>query len=278
MQDIPESIAVVGFPGVGKTALAQHLRALQPATGFQFVEMPGIVMLGRNTPDEEHVYDLLLGRRADSSTSRPYGIIALVDAEDLDRQFYLVYQLIDLRLPFLLCINRLAEAEARGITIDVDRLASLTGVPIIPHPSDGTGLSDLLAAWEDQDVDQIKRKPSHWRPSTALADAYQHLDTQWIHKHLRLHTGARLVEGLRLLTVPKAVEEYEGHPAYTLLLRNLDEARQILADRNEKWTTAEVIQRSNWIGQALTASVTKTKKIDSPRREAKWWKSFFRSN
>lgn len=276
MEQIDRPIAIVGFPQQGKSALKQELEAAQTDGYFRFVELPGVFMLGRNTRDEEEAYDFLLGRSL--SSARPWGIIALVDSADLERQLYLVFQLIDLRLPLVLCLAGGAQARATGVQVDVRRLAAELGVRVFSLEEGMGETMGVLDSWRNEEMQNVKRQPNHWRPSRALADAYQHLDTNWIHRHLRLYTGARLVEGLRLLTVPKAVAEYEGHPAYKALLRHLDEARQILENRNEKWTMAEVVQRTRWIGQVVSASVSKAQP-DAPapqpkKQPKKWWQKF----
>ncbi len=252
-QEPIQSIAIVGFPNTGKTALKTHLDEACPEAGFEFLEFPGIVMLGRNTPEEGKTYDYLLGR----ACMPPSGIIATVDASELDRQLYLVFQLIDLRLPMLLCITGDTDARRKGTQIDAEKLSSALGIKVLRFPEERSDVHQVLTEWTGADNEKVKRQPMHWRPSMALADAYQHLDTCWIHKHLHLYTGARLVEGLRLLTVPNAAQEYEAHPAYKALLKSLEEARKILEERNEKWTTTEIIQRSKWIGQTLQVSVAK---------------------
>ena len=275
MENALNTIAIVGFPETGKTKIKEHLET--PADlSFAFTELPGVVMLGRNTPSETETYDFLLGRGKKS----PFGIIAVADASDLERQLYLAFQLIDLRLPLVLCIT--GEARAKGVTISTERLSSMIGVPVLSIPTSGDKLQSLMTDWSATDVEKVKRKPEHWRPSVALANAYQHLDSQWIHKHLGLYTGARLVEGLRLLTVPGAVEEYEVHPAYKSLLRYLDEAREILEEKNVNWTTVEVIQRSKWIGQTFNSAVTRT--ADASAMQAtdekswlKWWRGLFKA-
>ena len=270
MEQFNRAIAIVGFPQAGKSALKTRLEAVGSA-GFQILELPGVFMLGRNTPAEEETYDYLLGRSMQPERP-PEGIIAVAQAAHLERQLYLVFQLIDLRLPLLLYITGEKEAGDRGIAVNLDRLAEQLGVKVLAASTEDVHLQSMLVDWQAEEKGKIKRQPAHWRPSQALADAYQHLDVNWIHKHLPLYTGARLVEGLRLLTVPKAIDEYESHPAYRALLRNLEEAREILEKRNEKWTMAEVIQRTNWIGQVVDSSVTKTF-IQKPATNGarKWW-------
>ncbi len=274
MEHVPNTIAIVGFSKTGKTKIKQQLET--PAShSFAFAELPGVVMLGRNTPSETETYDFLLGR----GRRAPFGIIAVADAADLERQLYLVFQLIDLRLPLVLCIT--GEARAKGTTISIERLSSMIGVPVLSMSAGADKLLSLIMDWDASDVEKVKRKPEHWRPSVALANAYQHLDSKWIHKHLGLYTGARLVEGLRLLTVPVAVEDYEVHPAYKSLLRYLDESRKILEEKNVNWTTVEVIQRSKWIGQTFNAAVTRTN--DAAALTAgdenswlKWWRGLMK--
>ena len=275
--DLPNQlIAITGFPNAGKTAILSALQDSEVAASFSFVELPGVVMLGRNTPEEEQVYDFLLGRDIVAlGDGPPFGVVAVVDASELSRQMYLAFQLIDLRLPFVLCLTGEAAAAQKGVVVDREKLATLVGVEVISVERDSNAIVKSIMNWRDTDVDKVVRKPVHWRPSMALADAYQLLDTKWIHKHLPLHTGARLVEGLRLLTVPKAVEEYDSHPAYKALLRYLDEARGMLESRNEKWTTAEVIQRNKWITQALQSAVAKVDVNNELTDGSSWWRSLF---
>ncbi len=269
------SIAITGFPKAGKSALLAAIQHTDVAEAFDFTELPGVFMLGRNTPVEEQAYDYLLGRPSSLGMGPPFGIVSVVDASELSRQLYLAFQLIDLRLPFVLYLTGVEEAAGKGITVDKNKLAELIGVKVLSAEQDAGAIITVLRDWRDSDVEKVVRKPTHWRPSMALADAYQHLDTEWIHKHLHLYTGARLVEGLRLITVPRAIEDYEAHPAYKSLLRNLDQARKILEDRREKWTMAEVIQRNKWITQTLQAAVSSTVANNDVPDDQSWWRSLF---
>lgn len=258
-------INIVGFPQVGKSAIMEQLT--HTALGFE--ELPGIFMLGRNTEQEAKAYDKLLGRGGYA----PAGIVAVADAGALDRQLYLVFQLIDLRLPIVLCLSGVDLAQQAGIEVNTARLSEMIGVPVYGVPHDLAAAQAAITEWPATAEDAPRSRPGHWRPSVALADAYQHLDTGWIHKHLHLYTGARLVEGLRLLTVPKAVEEYEAHPAYKSLVHHIAEARGMLEEKSEKWTTAEVVQRSKWIGQALQAAVRQSAPPKEP--PAGWLRKLF---
>ena len=266
MSDSHPSVVIVGHPGVGKSALLAGLDAAGLSGDGHWEELPGVHMLGRNTPAECVVYDRLLGREAASGTP-PAVVVALVGAQDLARQLYLVSQLIDLRLPLVVGVIGVRTAAQAGLRVDVERLERALGVPVVDvSPGNVADLRKLVETVGELAGRPFVEPPPHWRPSPALADAFHHVDRNWGYRHLKLHKGARFIEGMRLLGVPRAVGEYADHPAYETLLDVLETARKKLEDSNERWTSAEVVQRTKWIGQLLQPVVTKTKPAPRWRR------------
>ena len=252
-------IAIVRYPEDESEKLIRELNQAGQQS-FEWMELPPIHMLGRNTDAEQMVYDYLLGRTDKGSDHFPNGILAIINASELERQLYLVFQLIDLRLPIILALSHHKSATQKGIRVDEKRLAKQLGIHTIHVDVDG-GREEALrltVALEETLDQKSPQKSIHWRPSIALANAYHHLDRNWIYEHLKLHSGARLIEGLRLLSGAKASDEYASHPAYDALLDRIEEARALLTQRNENWAMAEVLQRHNWIGQAVSASVSVT--------------------
>ena len=274
MQVPTKTVALVGHPESGIRTLGEALGALD-VDDLEWMCLPGVHMLGRNTPDEVMTYDYLLGRTDKGPRHYPDGILALVQASDLERQLYLTFQLIDLRLPTLLMLDGVPEAEAAGIRIDLDKLARQLGIPVLSleanlHDTAKTVYAQMAARL----MESVSEKMTHWRPSVGLADAYHHLDSQWIFKHLKLHEGARLVEGLRLIGVAKAEEEYAEHPAYSALQEHLKTARDLLEQKKENWTMAEVLQRHNWIGQTMTVATVRAPVQTTP--PLSWWRKLLR--
>lgn len=274
MSALPKNIAIVGFPGAGKTHLAQSLQTISVKGGYRFLDMPGVHMLGRSTEAEQHVYDELLGRTERGVKAYPDGIIAVVDATNLEQQLYLAGQLIDLRLPVLMHVTRTEQARRKGLQINVNSLSDNLGIDVLSDTEEAGKLLAKIDAWYLEGASPVKKKPIHWRPSIGLANAYNHLDKQWIFPHLALHTGARLVEGLRLITVPRASEEYQEHPAYESLERALVAAREKLESRKENWTMVEVLQRHAAVRQIMEAAVTKVKPEKSGINRG-WFRSLF---
>lgn len=252
----PEStIVVVGHAGSGKTTLCRALVARAVQSHMRFRELPAATMLTPNTEGERVVYDTLLGRQE----TPPDAIVLTLDALQVQQQLYLLSQVIDLRLPVVVALTMGDRAARIGVTVQHEALAGLLDVVVVPvHPAEGSGLEQLKRAVEEALATKRASRQLHWRPSMGLADAYNHLDQAWIFAHLKLHAGGRLIEGLRLLSSPRAVEDYAGTPGHAALVATLEEARAKLEARKENWTLAEVLQRHNWAGQIAGQVIKQT--------------------
>ncbi len=162
----PEPVfAIVGNPNCGKTTLFNALTGLRQKVGnypgvtverkegecwsqhgklLKIIDLPGAYSMNARSPDEAVLRDVLLGRRAD--TPRPDRVICVVDASNLERNLYLVSQILELGLPVILVLNMIDIAEARGQRIDAAGLAERLGIPVVPmQASTKKGLLELKA-------------------------------------------------------------------------------------------------------------------------------------
>ncbi|MEO6567741.1 MAG: FeoB small GTPase domain-containing protein, partial [Opitutaceae bacterium] len=110
--------ALVGNPNCGKSTLFNALTGLKQKVGnypgvtvekkvgtaysqhgqpITIIDLPGAYSLAARSPDEAVTRDVLLGRRAD--TAQPDRILCIVDATNLERNLYLVHQVLDLGRP-----------------------------------------------------------------------------------------------------------------------------------------------------------------------------------
>ncbi|MBC8872156.1 MAG: ferrous iron transport protein B [Planctomycetes bacterium] len=145
----PLQVAIIGNPNTGKSTLFNSLAGIQSRVGnypgvtvekkvgrvcwegrdIHLVDLPGTYSLSPRSLDEMVSVDVLLGRQADIGTLD--GVVCIVDASNLERNLYLVSQVLDLGLPTVLVLNMWDVAQQRGITIDVESLEQKLGIPVV---------------------------------------------------------------------------------------------------------------------------------------------------
>ncbi len=124
---------VGNFPGVTVDRKDGKIRG-ENAT---VVDLPGIYSLSPFTNEEIVTRDFLL-------KDKPDGIINIIDATNIERNLYLTLQLLELNIPLVIALNMMDEVRENGGTINVNRLESILGVPVIP-----------ISASKDEGVDEL---------------------------------------------------------------------------------------------------------------------------
>jgi ferrous iron transport protein B len=132
-------LVLVGNPNVGKSVFFNHLTGMYvdvsnfPGTTvevshgdhpkYAVYDTPGIYGVSSFNDEERVARDIIL--EADI-------VLNVVDAVHLERDLFLTLQLIDMGKQVAICMNMMDEAEARGLTIDIEALSNRLGVPILP--------------------------------------------------------------------------------------------------------------------------------------------------
>src|SRR4051812_12517412 len=165
------TVALAGNPNSGKTTIFNGLTGLrqhvanypgvtvekktgrcklpaagadQPARWIDVIDLPGTYSLISRSPDEQVAMEVLRGLRPD--TPPPDAVIVVVDASNLQRNLYLVSQLVELGRPLVVALNMMDVAERRGITVSPEALQRELGVPVIP-----------LVGHKKKGIDDLKR-------------------------------------------------------------------------------------------------------------------------
>jgi ferrous iron transport protein B len=147
---LPWSIALVGNPNCGKTALFNLLTGARQkvanyagvtverkvgsarlASGRQVsvIDLPGTYSLSPATPDEQVTLEVIEGKRRGEDA--PDAIVAVVDATNLRMNLRLVLELRRLGRPMMVALNMADMARAQGLNIDVPRLSAELGCPVV---------------------------------------------------------------------------------------------------------------------------------------------------
>ncbi|HOB20901.1 MAG TPA: FeoB small GTPase domain-containing protein, partial [Candidatus Atribacteria bacterium] len=94
-------------------------------TVYGIIDTPGMYSMMPITEEERVTRDLLL-------TEDPDLVIHVTDAKNLERMLPMTLQLCESGLPVILVLNVMDEAESLGLEINVRKLESLLGIPVVP--------------------------------------------------------------------------------------------------------------------------------------------------
>jgi ferrous iron transport protein B len=124
----------------GKTVSKAHGSFHHGGVEIQLVDLPGTYSLNASSPEEIIARDFLVHNRPDV-------VIVVVDASNLERNLYLVLQVLEIGLATVVALNMTDVADSREIDIDVEALSKHLGVPVIPMVARrGKGLDELRIA------------------------------------------------------------------------------------------------------------------------------------
>ncbi len=263
----PLTLALAGQPNVGKstvfnalTGLNQHVgnwpgKTVEQKTGrfehdgrqIYLVDLPGTYSLTSGSEEERVARDYLI-------SDPPAAVLAVVNASSLERNLYLVAELLTLPVPVVVGLNMLDVAEAHGITVEAPVLAAALGAPVVELvASKGKGLREFIDA-----AVRLLEHPEEFKPDRPAIRS----------KHLPV---LRQIEALIAGDTPP------GYPPDWLALKLLegdgDVARMVREHAPGKWEAVNAILadhedayldiaggRYDWVARMVRAAVAHPKR------------------
>jgi ferrous iron transport protein B len=167
-------VALAGQPNVGKstifnllTGLSQHVgnwpgktverkegALIRHGARLRIVDLPGTYALTASSEEERIARDFIIQKRPDV-------VMMIANAAALERNLYLLAELLILPVPVVLGLNMMDVAQSEGVDIEPHVLAAALGLPVVPLvASRNQGVSELIAA-----ATTIARAPQAYRPT-----------------------------------------------------------------------------------------------------------------
>lgn len=271
------TLALVGNPNVGKTAVFNALTGLSQTTGnypgvtvdrkygqlrlgdtrSKIVDLPGAYSLAAQSPDEMIVVDVLLDQQRGEDDVD--GLVVVLDASNLERNLYLLSQLLELGKPIVVALNMVDVAKRRAIFVDPDKLSERLGVPVVP-----------ICAHKAIGVDKLKEEvlrlirgelaPGGGRCvfSAAQNEAVQQLFSDLEKRAEYLGRPVPPLEAFRVLM------DEDGYAEQRLLRRLgpefgavLESCRQNARNNGSSLAAQEAMARYAWVREVMDYAVTR---------------------
>lgn len=138
-------VALAGNPNVGKSVIFNNLTGSHQRIGnwpgktvekkegiFRYdseeiyvIDLPGIYSLTPYSVEELIARNYIIEERPDI-------VVVIIDASNIERNLYLLLQILELEVKIVVALNKTDLARSSNIHIDVKKLESMLGVPVIP--------------------------------------------------------------------------------------------------------------------------------------------------
>jgi ferrous iron transport protein B len=264
-------VAICGNPNCGKTTIFNAITGLRQRVGnypgvtvekifgqfkidghphkeFTLVDIPGNYSLSAFSPDEYIAARALSGNV--EGGRRPDVIVCVIDATNLERGLYLLFQVLQIGSPVVVGLNMIDLARRHGTVMNIKKMSRmLGGIPVVPMVGNrGKGVNRLK-----HEIGRLAEAPV----TVGIEVNGPEIEQATIDLEAATSTRSRSkAELLRILfdrggPAEKEFVETEGEASRTVLER----CRQRLADRFGSLAAAETLGYSERVSEISSAVV-----------------------
>ena len=167
---------VANYPGVTVEKKTAKLSLKGLSEPVELFDLPGIYSLSSTSIDEQIATRALITKPEE----RPHLIVCVIDAANLERNLFLVTQLIDLGIPMIIALNMIDLAAKNGITVYEQLLSQLLDLPVIPIVAKkGIGLEALKESISvSLQTPKVSKKAFVWCKDQSVLETAQNLSHQ----------------------------------------------------------------------------------------------------
>jgi ferrous iron transport protein B len=260
------TIALAGQPNVGKSTIYNLLtgesqyvsnwpgKTSECQAGYfnfqgemiRLVDLPGAYSLSSSTEEERIAREFII-------ENHPDVLLVILDAASLERNLYLVAELLGLSVPLVLAINRMDLAAAQGIHIEPKVLEAAIRVPVVPLIAQrGEGIQEAIAI-----AIQTAHEPDACQPNRPVIRQDHQEVLQKLEQMIRLQVPApypsdwvamKLLEGDRIVT--DTIKERLG--------KDWEQVHALLIQHDDAFL-AVASGRYDWIERMVRAAVIRPK-------------------
>lgn len=165
------TILLMGHPNVGKSAVFNRLTGANitesnyPGTTVDFTEgyaringedakiidVPGT--FSTEPKDEAEKVAMEIMKEHSGAT-----VVAVLDATKVERGLYLAFEILEKHYPLAIALNMWDDAKKGNISIDVDAIENVLGVPVVPTVAiSGEGISELAEKIPEAEAVDVKK-------------------------------------------------------------------------------------------------------------------------
>ena len=265
-------VAVLGNPNTGKSTLFNGLTGIRQHTGnfpgvtvekhtgqikvgeqrFELIDLPGTYSLAPHSLDEMLTVNVLLGKSP--ADREPDLILCVVDANNLERNLFLVSQILELHRPTVVAVNMTDIATRNGLEIDLEKLSKTLGVPVVPvQAKRRLGMDELKSAM----VTSLEKNPE-----------FEHdpFNDELNQRIKRIQSASPEPRGLRRFAVTRMLFDTDGFMTKQLesefdadVIQTLRSQQQEMQADGNSIGESESQARYKWISQNLASIVRQAK-------------------